>query len=88
MLSYMECFSSVTAASQSEPVLFPECLINVCKQIQAWQNSRRTKLSSLFSQKHFLDTWLFKVLLRPKMHLSFSPQMLKVLTLSNKFAKS
>ena len=36
-----------------------------------------------------LDIRVFvKVLLRPKMHLSFSPQMLKVLTLSNKFAKS
>ena len=35
MLSYMECFSSVTAASQSEPVLFAERSIDVCK-LQAW----------------------------------------------------
>ena len=43
MLSDMECFSSVTAASQSEPVSFAERSINVYKQIQAmvWQNSRR-----------------------------------------------
>ena len=41
MLSYMERFSSVTAASQSEPVLFAERSIDVCKQIQAWRNSRQ-----------------------------------------------
>ena len=43
MLSYMECFSSVTAASQSEPVLFAERSSDVCNQIQVmvWQNSRR-----------------------------------------------
>ena len=41
MLSYMECFSSVTAALQSEPVSFAECSIDVCKQTQAWRNSRR-----------------------------------------------
>ena len=37
----MECFSSVTAASQSEPVLFAERLVDVCEQIQAWRNSRQ-----------------------------------------------
>ena len=39
----MECFSSVTAASQSEPVSFAERSSDVCNQIQAmvWQNSRR-----------------------------------------------
>ena len=43
MLSYMECFSSVTAASQSEPVSFAERSNDVCNQIQAmvWRNSRR-----------------------------------------------
>ena len=43
MLSDMECFSAVTAASQSEPVSFADRAIDVCKQIQAmvWQNSRR-----------------------------------------------
>ena len=35
MLSDMECFSLLTAASQSEPVSFAECSIDVCKQIQA-----------------------------------------------------
>ena len=33
MLSYMECFSSVTAASQSEPVSFAEAMV--------WRNSQR-----------------------------------------------
>ena len=42
----------------------------------------------LLALKHFFDLRTVKVLLRPKMHLSFSPQMLKVLTLSNKFSKS
>ena len=37
----MECFSSVTATSQSEPVLFAERLVDVCEQIQAWRNSRQ-----------------------------------------------
>ena len=43
MLSYMECFLSVTTAAQSEPVLFAECSSDVCNQIQAivWRNSRR-----------------------------------------------
>ena len=43
MLSYMECFSSVIAASQSEPVSFAECSSDVCNQIQAmvWRNSIR-----------------------------------------------
>ena len=36
----MDCFLSVTTASQSEPVLFAEHSIDVCKQIQAWQNSQ------------------------------------------------
>ena len=48
MLSYMECFSLVTAASQSEPVferrLQPDSSDGVAKFL--------TKLSSLFSQKH------------------------------------
>ena len=33
MLSDMECFSSVTAASQSEPVSFAGRSIDICKQI-------------------------------------------------------
>ena len=43
MLSYMECFSSVTAASQSEPVSFAERSSDICNQIQAmvWRNSQR-----------------------------------------------
>ena len=43
MLSYMECYSSVTAASQSEPVSFAEHSSDVCNQIQAmvWRNSQR-----------------------------------------------
>ena len=54
MLSYMECFSSVTAASQSEPVSFADCSGDVCNQIQAMVCMAKlsTKLSSLFSQKH------------------------------------
>ena len=48
MLSYMECFSSETAASQSEPVSFAERSSDLCNQIQEMV----TKLSSLFSQKH------------------------------------
>ena len=42
MLSYIECFSSVPAASQSEPVSFAERSSNICNQIQAMvANSRR-----------------------------------------------
>ena len=43
MLSYMKCFLSVTAASQSEPVSFADCLGDICNQIQAmvWRNCRR-----------------------------------------------
>ena len=41
MLSYRECFSSVTTASQSEPVLLAEHSIDACQQIQVWRNSRR-----------------------------------------------
>ena len=41
MLSCRECFSSVTAASQSEPVLFAEHSIDACQQIQARRNSQR-----------------------------------------------
>ena len=58
MLSYIESFSSVIAASQSEPVLFAERSIDVCKQIQAWRNSRRTL--KFIQSKTFLDTWLLK----------------------------
>jgi len=45
----MECFWSVTAGSQSEPVSFDERSIE--KQIQVWQGWRNS--SSLFSQKLF-----------------------------------
>ena len=53
MLSYMECFLSVTAASQSEPVLFTECSID--SSVAKFS----TKFSSLFRTLGSLRKTLF-----------------------------
>ena len=53
MLSYMECFPSVTTASQSEPVSFAERSSDICKPDSSDGVAKfSTKLSRLFSQKH------------------------------------
>ena len=59
MLSNMECFLSVTAASQSEPLSFAERSTDVCKQKRRC-GEILDETFKFIQSKTFLDTWLFK----------------------------
>ena len=63
MLSYMECFSLVTTASQSEPVSSADVRATSATRFKRWCGEILDETFKFIQSKTFVDTWLFKEIL-------------------------